>query len=223
MRPVSVWLLLCLCSLAACSSVPQEGVLATPLLSLASYSTEAAQVQLTARADQQNMAATVQVARQVEQQQSAYNAVLLATVRADQVPTPEERLAMTDGGAMMSEMFSLNDDKMRVQQIGLAGFVRPEDDCFETHQQYYNRTITSIIYMTGLVTNLQEGTRFSVDWIYDNNIVYSASWSAPRSETIRCLAIPMRASDVVFNEGGWSARLFMDGVPIGNSAFQILN
>lgn len=223
MRPIKLFLIVCLSGLAACSDRPPDTLAEISLQSPDSYATQAVQVQLTSRADQQSVVATVESANRLEQQQLAYNAVLLATVRADQVATPVERVAMTEGGAMSAEMLNLADGEMTIQQIGLAGFVRPEDSCFETHQQYFARMTTDIIYISGLITNVQEGTRFSVDWIYDNEIVYSAAWSAPLTEPRRCLAIPMRASEVVFNTGSWSARLFMNGIPIDNSAFEIVN
>lgn len=209
-------------ALTACGVAPQTDEAVTPLRPYESIATEAASIQLTASADVVAMNATIEAATRLESQHSAYNAVLLATVRANEVPTPSQRLAMTEGGAMAAEMLNLADGQMRIQQIGTAGFVRPEDNCFETHQQFFNRASTNIIYMTGLVTNLKAGTTFRVDWIHNNRVVHTSTWSAPNDEIRRCLALALRASEVVFTPGPWSARLFMDNVPVGNSAFEIL-
>jgi hypothetical protein len=221
------WKWICLCAgvcflTAACSTTPPAAETLEPLRSYESIATEAVSVQQTAAADTAAMNATIEAAARLESQHSTYNALLLATVRANEVPTPSQRLAMTEGGAMAAEMLNLSDGQMRVQQIGTAGFVRPEDNCFETHQQFFNRASTNVIYMTALVTNLQSGTTFRVDWIYNNRVVHTSTWSAPSDEIRRCLALAMRASDVVFSPGAWSARLFMNNVPIGNSAFEIL-
>ncbi len=206
----------------ACGTMPQAAETLEPIRPYESIATEAASVQQTAAVDVLALNATIEAATRTESQQNAYNVVLLATVRANEVPTPSERLAMTEGGAMAAEMLNLADGQMRIQQVGTAGFVRPEDNCFETHQQFFNRASTNIIYMTGLVTNLQAGTTFRVDWIYNSRVVHTSTWSAPNNEIRRCLALAMRASDVVFTPGAWSARLFMDNVPVGNSAFEIL-
>lgn len=208
---------------AACGVMPTANETSVPPRPYESLATEAAGVQLTSVAEITAMNATIEAATRLESQHSAYNAVLLATVRANEVPTPSQRLAMTEGGAMAAEMLNLADGQMRIQQIGTAGFVRPEDNCFETHQQFFNRASTNIIYMTGLVTNLKAGTTFRVDWIYNNRVVHTSTWSAPNDEIRRCLALALRASEVVFAPGAWSARLFMDNVPVGNSAFEILS
>jgi hypothetical protein len=207
---------------SACGAAPPAAETLEPIRPYESIATEAAGIQLTASAEAVALNATIEAATRMETQHNAYNAVLLATVRANEVPTPSQRLAMTDGGAMAAEMLNLADGQMRVQQIGTAGFVRPEDNCFETHQQFFNRASTNIIYMTGLVTNLQSGTTFRVDWIHNNRVVHTSTWSAPNDEIRRCLALALRASEVVFTPGPWSARLFMDNVPVGNSAFEIL-
>ena len=197
---------------AACGTNTQEAAI-LPAEEIAAYATQVVDLQVTAQIDRNNILATVAAADSRSQQQMIYNNILLATVRAGEAPTPSERLAMSDGGAMSAEMLNTGNGEMLVQQVGTASIIRADDGCFETHQQYFDRMSTNTIYMTGLVTNIVEGTAFRVDWIYNNEIVYTSSWSAPMSELRRCFAVGMNASDVVFNEGSWSARLFLNGVP----------
>jgi hypothetical protein len=189
---------------------------------IAALSTQAVNLQVTSQADRSAILATVAAADIQAQQQQTYNNLLLATVRAGEVPTPSERLALTAGGAMSAEMLNTTSGEFALQQIGTAGFVRPEDDCFQTHQQYFDRMTTNTIYMTGVAVNVVQGTALRVDWIYDNQIVYTSSWSAPSDAEVRCFAIPMNASEVVFNEGAWTARLFLNGVPFESKAFEIV-
>ncbi|MCS6834565.1 MAG: hypothetical protein NZ750_00920 [Anaerolineae bacterium] len=190
---------------------------------LTTYPTESAALLQTMQAQRIQADATIQAADSDGQRYRDYTSLILATVRANQVPTPSERLAVVEGGAMSLEMLNITDDQMRFMQIGMAGYVNPSDDCFETHQQYYTQANTRIIYMTALAINLKAGTNFTVNWLYNRQRVFQSSWTAPRDELRRCIAIPMRSSDVTFQAGSWTAELLVNGRAEASASFEIRN
>ncbi len=160
-------------------------------------------------------AATAEYANAQIQQLSALNQQLLATARAGEAPTPQ-RLVSTDGGAMGAEMFNLQDETMRFVQIGIAGYVRPSDECFETHQQYYTLSATRTVYMTAVAVQLRAGTTFDVEWRHEGELVSRTSWTAPSNQAVRCIALPL---NMPLRVGNWTARLFINGTGYPSSAF----
>lgn len=207
--------------LAACqgSSVEQEDM----RQALTAYPSESAALLQAMQAQRTQAAATIAASDAEGQRYRDYTNIILATVRANQVPTPSERLAVVEGGAMSLEMLNVSDGPMRLMQIGMAGYVNPSDDCFETHQQYYTQANTRIIYMTALAINLKAGTNFTVNWLYNRQRIFRSSWTAPRDEVRRCIAIPMRSSDAAFQVGSWTAELFVNGKAEASSSFEIRN
>jgi len=208
-------------ALAACqsSSTEQEDM----RQALTAYPTESAALLQAMQAQRTQAAATIAASDAESQRYRDYTSIILATVRANQVPTPSERLAIVEGGAMSLEMLNVTDGQMRFMQIGVAGYVNPSDDCFETHQQYYTQANTSVIYMTALAINLKAGTTFTVNWQYNRQRVFQSSWTAPRDEVRRCIAIPMRSSDTSLQVGSWTADLFVNGQKEASSSFEIRN
>jgi hypothetical protein len=209
-----------LVALCACGTTQPAETLERPDLN--GFATQAAEVQLTAQSERVAVDATVQAASLLAQQQLTYNSQLLATVRANEQPTPSERLALSDGGAVDLAMLDTSSGEMNFMQIGMSGYIRPDDGCFESHQQYYAASATSVVYMTGLAVNLREGTTFSVDWFYNGQRVFQSSWTAPSDEVRRCFAVPMRAADVALQAGSWTATLYINGVQRSQNAFEIV-
>jgi hypothetical protein len=207
--------------LATCqsSSTEQEDM----RQALTAYPTESAALLQAMQAQRTQAAATIAASDAESQRYRDYTSIILATVRANQVPTPSERLAIVEGGAMSLEMLNVTDGQMRFMQIGMAGYINPSDDCFETHQQYYTQANTNIIYMTALAINLKAGTTFTVNWQYNRQRVFQSSWTAPRDEVRRCIAIPMRSSDTALQVGSWTADLFINGQAEASSSFEIRN
>lgn len=206
--------------LCACGAPQAAEPLERP--DLTAYATQAAEVQLTAQLERVAVDATVQAASLLAQQQLTYNSQLLATVRANEEPTPSERLALAEGGAVDLAMLDTSSGEMNFLQIGMAGYIRPDDGCFESHQQYYAASATSVVYMTGLAVNLRQGTTFNVDWSYNGQRVYQSSWTAPADEVRRCFAVPLRAADVALQTGSWTATLYIDGLQRAQNAFEIV-
>ena len=207
--------------LAACGTNNEESLMMRETLT--AYPTQSAALLQALQVERTQAVATIQSSEQQAQRFQEYNAIVLATVRANQVPTPEERVAIVEGGAMSLEMLNTSDGQMRLMQIGMAGYIKPEDNCFETHQQYYTLSNTSVIYMTAVAVNLKAGTRFDVNWEYERQRVFQSSWTAPQDADIRCVAVPMRAGDTALQTGNWTATLFMNGMAQTSSSFQIQN
>jgi len=207
-------------SLSACGLLgePDEANLAR--LEIDAYGTQAVQIQSEAQLARTQAVQTVQVADVQSTQMAMFNQVLVTTARANQEPTLA-RIAMSEGGAMSLEMLDTSDGQMRIMQTGVASFIRPSDGCFETHQQYYTLPNANVVYMTGLAVNLPAGTTFAVDWLYEGQVVYQSSWTAPNNEVRRCIAVPMRADNVAFRQGNWIARLYVNGSSFTSSDFQM--
>lgn len=209
--------------LTACGAFDAPNEVDIARAELEAYGTQAIVIQNEAQLARTHVVQTVQVADVQSTQIALYNQYLVATARANQNPTPSQRIAAVEGGAMSLEMLNVSDGQMRLMQVGMAGYIRPDDGCFETHQQYYTLSNTNVVYMTGLAVNLPAGTVFAVDWLYEGQVVFRSSWTAPNFEVRRCIAIPMRASDVAFRGGNWIARLFVNGSSFSASNFQMVN
>jgi hypothetical protein len=208
---------------AACGALDAPSEVDLARAELEAYGTQAIVIQNEAQIARTQVIQTVQVAEVQSTQIALYNQYLVATARANQNPTPSQRIAVVEGGAMSLEMLNVSDGQMRLMQVGVAGYIRPDDGCFETHQQYYTLGNTSVVYMTGLAINLPAGTSFAVDWLYEGQVVFRSSWTSTNFEVRRCIAIPMRSSDVAFRGGNWIARLFVNGSSFSASNFQMVN
>lgn len=219
---IAIIALISIIGLGACQSLGNDDM-AQITLELTAYATQSTQLQQAIAQDATQVVLTVDAASQQFAQLSGLNGVLVATVRAGENPTPVERIAAIQGGAMSLEMLNTSDGQMRFMQVGVAGFINPSDGCFESHQQYYTLGNANVVYMTALAVNLKAGTRFAVDWFYAGQRVFQSAWTAPSDEVRRCIAVPMRITDTAFLAGDWTATLYIDGQSYSSSSFQMLN
>jgi hypothetical protein len=207
--------------LTACSSLSGANAEATLEVELTQMATQSAGIREVAQAERTRTVATIIAAETKSADYLHYNNILVGTVRAVQVPT-QERLAFTDSGAMGLDMMDTSSGEMQVIQIGTAGYVRPEDGCFESHQSYFNLSSTQSIYLTGVAFNLPAGTRFNVNWLYNNKIVFQDSWSAPAFAERQCFALELTSANAPISAGTWSAVLFVNGEQRDPAPFEVL-
>jgi hypothetical protein len=219
------WLLVLLVlsvSLAACQSIAGDNVPATLEYELTAYATQAVSLRQSAQLQRTEIASTVDASLTQVAQYRAYNAELVVTVRAGQVPTPERLIAAPDGGTIPLEMLNTSDGVMRFMQVGTAGYVDPNTRCFDSHQTFFRVGQFNSVYLTALGVNVQSGTRLQVNWIYNGDLVHQSAWVAPQFFERTCVAIELTSNQVIFAQGDWSATLFVNGEPINPSAFTIL-
>lgn len=211
MFTVRLFLLILLC-LAGCGGTDEADLLQEEIKAFAEESNGLLQE---IQSQRTQIAVTADYANQQIAQLTTLNQQLVATARAGEAPTPE-RLVASGVGAMAAEMFNLEDETMRFVQIGMAGYVRPADDCFETHQQYYTLSLTRTVYMTAVAVQLRAGTTFDVEWRYENELMARTSWVAPNNQAVRCIALPFSGT---LQAGNWTARLFINGTAYPSSPF----
>lgn len=218
--------------LAACGAFTVENVPATLEVEMTAYATEAVALNEAILIEQTQVAATVVAAQTEVQALDVRNAVVLATVRAGTRPTqdvaPVIIQSMDDGVAemdmmMQDEMMEENADsagRMQFTEVTTAGSVRQTDGCPSSPQTLFNADAERI-YMTTRSINLRTGTELSVDWFYDNELVFQQSWTAPRDARSLCIWLYIEPQDVPFSAGEWRATLYADGNAIDSSTFSI--
>lgn len=215
------WLLLILCLpfAAGCQAIRGDDTAATLQSDLLVYETEVAQL----RQDSQDYRTSSQATIEAAQTQSAaylnYNRMVLATVQAGEIATPAQRAVVQGGGADASDLYDTSDGQMRFVQVGVSGYVRPDDGCFERHQNFFNIPNTPRIFLVGLALNMQAGTTLRAEWMFQNTIVHQSQWSAPNSGTRDCIAIEITPANAAFAVGDWSVALFADGRSVATVPF----
>jgi len=219
--------------LAACGAFTIENVPATLEVEMTTYATEAIAINEAIFIEQTRVAATVAAAQSEIQNLDNRNAVILATVQAGTRPTqavaPVIIQNMEDGVAemdMMTEDEAIGDSddsagRMQFTEVTTAGSVRQTDGCASSPQTLFNPAAERI-YMTTRAINLRTGTQLSVDWFYDNELVFQQSWTAPRDARSLCIWLYIEPQDVPFSAGEWRATLYADGNAIDSSTFSIM-
>lgn len=184
------------------------------------YATESAMLRDQIQIDRTQVIATVQSASTQSAQFSAYNNLLVATLRAINPPTPTSPPLDVVEGPLPFTIYDLSSGEMRFVQLGTASQI-DSSGCFVRHQNFFNPMQVNTIYMTGVALNLRAGTTIRVNWQYEGEIVYSNSWVAPQSIDGQCFAIPIQPSNAPFLSGNWTATVIIDGEPIDPAPFTI--
>lgn len=208
--------------LTACQGFVGDNIPATLETELTAYVDQAVTLRQESQMQRTSVVATVEASGTQVAQYRAYNADLVVTVRAGQVPTPERVFVAPQGGTLPLEMLNTADGIMRFMQVGPAGYVDPVTRCFDSHQRFFRLGTFNIVYMTALGVNVQPGTRVNVDWSYAGEIVYRNGWVAPEFYERICVAIPLTPGDASFSPGNWGVTLFVNGEPVNPSSFTIL-
>jgi hypothetical protein len=208
--------------LGACQSLQPENVSQNLQGEIAVFATESAQIQQSVQIERTEGAQTLAQANARAQQQMAYNDQLLATVRAGEIATPQERALVQMDGAMPAE-FMMDDGEMRFDAIRMASYVRPSDNCLELVQEFFNVNTTDSVYITSLVSNLLANTNVTVNWLLNGELMHQTNWTAPMDEARVCVAFALTRSDTTFQVGNWSANFFVNGNEIARIPFSFLD
>lgn len=219
---------------AACQMLPSDSPAATIEFEMTRYVTEAAEISIDSLAQQTASAATIDAAATESGFYHDYNNLLIVTVRAGDVPTPQ--LEVVSGPQPMVENPDAEGDtdsyqqgeaneetitgEVMISQVATAAGVRSSDGCATGRQSSFN-TSTERIYLTAVATNLQAGTRFDLSWQYDGSTVHQSSWTADQNQSSLCIWFFIDPSDAPFSAGSWSASLSVNGAAAGTADFMI--
>lgn len=226
-----IGLLFAMIMLASCQSFAGDDTSATLSFEMTAFVTESAMIQETAVIEQTDVVATIQSAGTQVAQSSDVNLVLAATLQANIVPTTGVRSVIVNAsdmgssleGEMMDEA-SLSDTvisgDLAVSNLGTGESVRASDGCSNGIVSQFN-TGEDRIYFTARVSNLQRGVNFSLDWVYEERLIYRSSWTADYQAQSECIWFYMTPDDAPFVPGVYTVTLFVDGQSVGSQSFSI--
>ncbi|GAB1420563.1 hypothetical protein MASR2M15_06650 [Anaerolineales bacterium] len=209
---------------ASCSSLTIEDVPATLHTDMTAWALESTLIAQSIRDDMTPFMATVESQATQISQVDTINQILVATVRANAEPTRGVRLALAEemqGGIMGLDLLNTSDGVMRFFQIGTAAYVRPQDGCMESHQNFFQPSANQI-YLTTLGVNLAAGTILDVNWSFQGQSVYRESRSITADQEAQCIWFLLTPSNASFTPGNWTVTFMVNGRSINNYSFSIV-
>lgn len=120
--------------------------------------------------------------------------------------------------AQDSELASVN--MLEVINLATAGTVRSQDGCASGIVTQFS-TENQQIYVTAQVLNLAVGTSFSVDWNYEQRLVYRSAWTSDYSAASECIWFYMEPADAPFLPGNYSITMYVNGSQLPSQSFSI--
>lgn len=217
--------------LTSCQAFGGDNAAATIDADLTMYASESESIRAVGTAGQIMVVETIAAAGTRIAKLSAVNAALGATLRANQVGTPEIQVAVVsaedmgsslDDGMMDDEAVqSTPDSLMRVSNLLTTERTDPDSGCTIGTVRDFSPS-SELIYVTARVTALQNGTLFEVEWQYDGRTVSRTSWRANYSKSFECIWFYSTPADFPFLPGSYTATLFVNGEALGTTEFTIV-
>lgn len=230
--------------LAACQSLAGDNVPATLAVQMTAYATEVAVLREQSQIQRTAVVATISSAETQAAAYLNYNNILVATVRAGQIATPEQRIITSINQSSMPEGMMMAESQTGTSgtsgentvplgagvTIGEAQFtapiltntVRTEDRCATGIETTFAAGTTPIVYLVTVSANLAAGTRIEVDWRYENQRVFLGFWEPTEPAGQLCIAMELGADRVNFRPGNWAATLLVNGAAVGTVAFTMV-
>lgn len=229
---VSILCLLVLPLQAGCQALGGSDANATISADLTLVDSESESIRAAATAEQQMVVETIVAGGTRISRLAAVNAALGATLRAHQTGTPVVSAVVVSADDMGN---SLEDDMMdsespsappasvmTVSDPSTASSLDPDSGCSTGTVRLFSPGAERI-YMTAVVSALQLGTLFEVDWRFNARSLYRGSWLADFSSASVCVWFYATPVDFPFMPGSYSATLYADGVAQGTTDFSIAN
>ena len=217
--------------LAGCQALSGSDSVATIGADLTMYAAEGDAILAGATAEQIMARETIAAAGTKVAQLSAVNAALGATVRASFTGTPALRAVVVSaddmGGSLGDDMMEDGEasayaqDETNLRNISTAAGTLRESGCSSGIVTQFRPTAERI-YVTAEVIALHAGTTFSVDWMYEDALLADVSWQADYSTSFECIWFYATPQDFEFTPGNYSARVYVNGLEVGNTGFTIL-
>lgn len=226
--------------LSACQSLAGEDVPATLSVQMTAYATEVAALREQSQAQRTAVSATISFAETQAAAYLNYNNILVATVRAGQIATPQQRIVAAINQSSMPDAMMMQEGQGGVSPAGVAegtavtigdmqftapiltAAIRPEDRCAQQIETTFSAGTTPIVYLVTVASNLAAGTRIEVDWRYENQRVFLGFWEPSEPASQLCIAMELGAQRVNFRPGSWTATLLINGTASGTVPFTMV-
>jgi hypothetical protein len=227
---------LCLAALAAaCSALDVAQTPTAELINREQFAREATAIAQAGQIQATAVSGTMAAAETYVIQRESVNEQLVTTLRAAVPPTQQlvdQSGPVTPGlnatAAPMDAMTTPDPNLpaataemgagAQFVDIAAASAVRDSDGCAQTPQTSFSASAARI-YATARALDIRAGTLMGADWLYEGQVVFqSSSWTVNEDATDFCFWFYVEPSDVAFNAGSWSVRLYADGVAIEPAA-----
>jgi hypothetical protein len=191
---------------------------------MTAFVTESAVIQQTASSEQAVAIETVQAASTLIAESANVNMALAATVELNIEPTtairvvivnPEDMGAsleegMTEEDPVESDNTSASSSGVQVNNLGTARNVNNSNGCSGGNvANFYDDD--ERIYVTARIRDLVEGVTFSIDWVYEQRLVYRSSWTSDYAARSECIWFYMTPDDAPFLLGTYTVTLYVNG------------
>ena len=216
--------------LAGCQALGGDDAVAVIDTDLTNYAAEDDSIRTAATEEQVMVVETIVAAGTRIARLSAVNAALGATLRAHHTGTPEVRAVVVsaeDMGSSLEDDMTVGDSAqrsldsaMRVSSLSTARSTDPASGCSSGPVSQFSPGAERI-YVTARVTDLQSGTLFEVDWLFNGSSVYRVEWQADFSRSSVCIWFYATPLAFPFLTGDYAATLYADGEALGTTEFSI--
>lgn len=216
--------------LAGCQALSGDDAIAVIDTDVTQYAAENDSIRAAATEEKVMVVETIVAAGTRIARLSAVNAALGATLRAHHTGTPEVQAVVVSAEDMGSSLEDdmMNDEAaqrpldtvMRISNLSTARNTDPESGCSNGLVSQFSPSAERI-YVTALVTALQSGTLFEVDWLFDGRSVYRVEWLADFSRSSVCIWFFATPFAFPFTPGNYAATLYADGEALGTTEFSI--
>jgi hypothetical protein len=224
-----IFLILLMIGLTGCQSIVGEDISVTLSTEMTAFATEVSMIQQEAQSEQTLAVETLQASGTSVADASNINAVLASTVQSNVAPTismrevivnPDDMGDSLDTEMMDEDMTDIDSDEILVRNLGTAKGVRTSDGCTNGNVTQFTDN-DERIYFTAQVFGLQDGTNFSLDWVFEERLVYRSVWVADYSAHSECIWFYMTPDDAPFLSGLYTVTLFMNDIAQPPQQFSI--
>lgn len=207
-----------LIGLTGCQAIAGDNVSVTLSSEMTAFATESAMIQQVAQAEQTQVAETLWASSTTVAEASNVNAILASTVQSNVAPTLEMREVIVNpsdmGNSLDTEMMDdetdeIISDQMQVRNLGIAKGVRASDGCTDGHITQFTDN-DDRIYFTAQVDGLRNSTNFSLDWLFEERLIYRSIWIADYSAGSECIWFYMTQDDAPFLPGTYNVTLYVN-------------
>jgi hypothetical protein len=215
--------------LTGCQAIAGDDVSVTLSSEMMAFATESAMIQQAAQLEQTQAVETLQASGTDVAWASNVNLVLGLTVQANVVPTLIMREVIVNpddmGDSLTTEMMEdegsdILSTEMQVINLGIARSVRANDGCTNGNVTQFTDK-GDRIYFTAQISNLSNGTNFSVDWLFEERLIYRSVWIADYSAGSECIWFYMTQDDAPFLLGLYTVTLYVNGNSLPAQQFSI--
>ena len=210
--------------LVGCQAFASDDISATLSYDMTAFVTESAVIQQTASNEQAVAIETLQASSTLIAESANINMALAATVELNVEPTtairsvivnPEDMGASLEGGMNDEEQTESDSTSSevvgtQVNNLGTARNVNSSNGCSGGNvSNFYDDD--EHIYVTARVRDLIQGIAFSIDWVYEQRLVYRSSWTSDYAARSECIWFYMTPDDAPFLPGTYTVTLYVNG------------